>query len=206
VTVELTGLAIDAADPVALALFWQGVLGGDVSSCHRGEVLTGAGCPELLFRSETRSKVMKNRVHPDLRVGAVAPLLDLGATVIAEYLPEWVTLADPEGNEFCAFLDSTPRSGPAAQLFALCVDSAQPEKLAKWWADRVGARVGPGPDGTPRWLHGCAGWSALTWKFVRVDDARVVPNRWRWRVRGAAGHVGDDGVWRDPQGNEFEPA
>ena len=68
---------------------------------------------------------------------------------------------------------------PPARVFAVCTDSDRPEELAAWWAALVGADVGDGPDGTPRWLYGCAGWEGLIWKFVRVDDERVVPNRWR---------------------------
>jgi hypothetical protein len=40
----------------------------------------------------------------------------------------------------------------------------------------------------------------LTWKFVRVHDERVVPNRWRWTVRADPADVGVRVV---PQGNEF---
>ncbi len=58
----------------------------------------------------------------------------------------------------------------------------RPEELAAWWAGQVGAEVRNGPDGTPRWLYGSAGWEGLIWKFVRVDDERVVPNRWQWTV------------------------
>ena len=141
---------------------------------------------------------MKNRVHLDLYVRDVAPLLDLGARVRAEFT-DWVTLADVEGNEFCAFLDPALEPRPPAQAFAVCTDSDRPEEIAAWWASRVGAEVRNGPDGTPRWLHGCAGWEGLIWKFVRVDDERVVPNRWRWTVYDDTG----DRVRVDPQGNEF---
>ena len=56
------------------------------------------------------AKTVKNRVHLDVRVGAdrreaeVARLVGLGATELrraAQGPFEWVTLADPEGNEFC---------------------------------------------------------------------------------------------------------
>jgi hypothetical protein len=70
--------------------------------------------------------------------------------------------------------------------------------------------VGPGTDGTPRWLHGSRGWPTLVWKFVRVADERMVPNRWRWTLRGdtsslvdAGARVAEAGVLLDPQGNEF---
>ena len=61
-------------------------------------------------------------------------------------------------NEFCAFLDPGLDEGPPARAFAVCTDSDRPEELAAWWAAQVGAEVRNGPDGTPRWLHGSAGW------------------------------------------------
>jgi hypothetical protein len=149
----------------------------------------------LHFRPQTRDKVVKNRVHLDVYAPSVESLTALGATIVASFLPERITLADVEGNEFCAFLDGRTE-GPAV-AFAVCTDSDRPEELAAWWAKRVGAEIGNGPDGTPRWLHGCAGWDDLIWKFVRVHDERVVPNRWQWSVRS------DLGVRVDPQGNEF---
>jgi hypothetical protein len=90
----------------------------------------------------------------------------------------------------------TVRLGPLV-VDAVCTDSDRPEELAAWWAAEVGAEVRDGPDGTPRWLYGSAGWEDLIWKFVRVNDERVVPNRWQWSVRT------DPGMLVDPQGNEF---
>jgi hypothetical protein len=64
----------------------------------------------LLFQSVPEPKTTKNRVHLDLHVGAdardaaVERLLELGATQLWEGQQgphRWVTLADPEGNEFC---------------------------------------------------------------------------------------------------------
>ena len=48
---------------------------------------------------------MKNRIHWDVTVHAVAPLVEVGATVLREPGGDigWHVLADPEGNEFCAF-------------------------------------------------------------------------------------------------------
>ncbi len=177
-------LRVDAADPAAMETFWAGVLGRP----SQRDLLS--------FRPERQPKTVKNRVHLDLYVRDIAPLLDLGARVLAEHRG-WVTLADVEGNEFCAFFDAAPTDGSPARAFAVCTDSDRPEELAAWWAQRVDAEVRNGPDGTPRWLSGSAGWENLIWKFVRVDDDRVVPNRWQWTVQGdPANHV-------DPQGNEF---
>jgi hypothetical protein len=64
----------------------------------------------ILFQSVPEPKTVKNRVHLDLHVGpdaraeTVARLEELGAKVLyekAEMGSSWVTMADPEGNEFC---------------------------------------------------------------------------------------------------------
>jgi hypothetical protein len=64
----------------------------------------------LLFQTVPEPKTTKNRVHLDLHVGAedrdaeVARLVELGASELWEGQQgphRWVTLADPEGNEFC---------------------------------------------------------------------------------------------------------
>ncbi|MGA5464735.1 VOC family protein [Mycobacterium sp. NPDC050041] len=199
-SVVLGPLAVDAADPVALRAFWAGVLG-----VHQQRRL-------LDVRPQKGPKSVKNRVHLDVRVGDPDRLIALGARLLAAHPPDWVTLADVEGNEFCAFPDPALPADEPAEAFAVCTDSDRPEDLAAWWAPLVGARVDDGPDGTPRWLRGCAGWEGLIWKFVRVDDVRVVPNRWRPTVTGAghllvAGAI-EDGPDQlvDPQGNEVSVA
>jgi Glyoxalase-like domain len=64
----------------------------------------------VLFQVVPESKTVKNRVHLDLQVGAeqreatVARLTGLGGTVLWEGNEggsTWITMADPEGNEFC---------------------------------------------------------------------------------------------------------
>jgi hypothetical protein len=64
----------------------------------------------VLFQIVPEPKEVKNRVHLDLRVGAenveaeLARLTGRGATFLhrGRQGPHgWVTLADPEGNEFC---------------------------------------------------------------------------------------------------------
>jgi hypothetical protein len=68
------------------------------------------GRPRLLFQLVPEAKTVKNRMHLDVRVGLehqeaeVARLVALGATELwrgAQGPYAWVTLADPEGNEFC---------------------------------------------------------------------------------------------------------
>jgi hypothetical protein len=68
--------------------------------------------PRLLFQQVPEAKAGKNRVHLDLqrrleaeeREAEVERLIGLGATRLwdGEQGPhQWVTMADPEGNEFC---------------------------------------------------------------------------------------------------------
>jgi Glyoxalase-like domain len=66
--------------------------------------------PRVLFQAVPEAKAVKNRLHLDVRIGAgdvdseVAGLVARGAKVLhnGQQGPHtWVTLADPEGNEFC---------------------------------------------------------------------------------------------------------
>jgi hypothetical protein len=66
--------------------------------------------PRVLFQLVPEAKTVKNRVHLDVRIGAddveraVAGLTARGAKFLhtGQQGPySWVTLADPEGNEFC---------------------------------------------------------------------------------------------------------
>jgi hypothetical protein len=106
---RLHGLVVDAAGPAALARWWAGIYGAAVEHNPRGHstVHEVPGMPILTmdFVPVPEPKTAKNRVHWDVTVPAVQPLLDVGATLLA--LPtdqsKWHVLADPEGNEFCAF-------------------------------------------------------------------------------------------------------
>jgi hypothetical protein len=86
---------------------------------HRGALVWRAGAaitspdpgrPRVLFQLVPEPKTIKNRLHLDVRAGAgrldaeVARLLERGATELwrgAQGPSTWVTMADPEGNEFC---------------------------------------------------------------------------------------------------------
>jgi Glyoxalase-like domain len=70
-----------------------------------------SGRPRILFQLVPEPKTVKNRFHLDLRPlqpdaeGQVADLVAKGATELWRGsegpMSQWVTLADPEGNEFC---------------------------------------------------------------------------------------------------------
>ena len=214
-TVRLKDVCLDARDPERVGSFWGEALGLD-RWVHTRPGVVGVGPrdrPVLWINRVDHDKVVKDRVHPDLHVPDVDRLLALGATVRSEQ-DGFTVLADPEGHEMCAF---PGRSRAPATIFAWCTDSDRPAEIAAWWAERTGATVGPGPDGTPRYLHGVPGFGDLIWKLVPVADERVVENRVHWDVVGdvdalvAAGATvvrrpdGDIAwtVMRDPDGNVF---
>ena len=109
---RLHGLVVGSADPAALAGWWGAVY--DVPLVHhpRGhstlENVPGMSMLTMDFDPVPEPKTAKNRVHWDVTVPALQPLIDAGATVLA--LPDerarWHVLADPEGNEFCAFSEN----------------------------------------------------------------------------------------------------
>ena len=66
--------------------------------------------PRVFFLKVPESKTAKNRMHLDIHTDPTGltnrcdELVAIGATLVAEFdEPEgrWITLLDPEGNEFC---------------------------------------------------------------------------------------------------------
>jgi hypothetical protein len=66
--------------------------------------------PRVFLQKVPEGKTAKNRVHLDVQVGTdvmherADALVALGATVVGEFDEpggHWITLLDPEGNEFC---------------------------------------------------------------------------------------------------------
>lgn len=108
-------MTIDCADPYALAQFWATVLDGRVTDLDEpgddDALLELDGAPGLLFQRVPEDKTVKNRLHFDVqpqdrtRDEEVERLLDLGAQLHEDHRrPDgtgWVTMLDPEGNEFC---------------------------------------------------------------------------------------------------------
>lgn len=107
-------MAVDCVDPDKLLHFWSAVFGTeevnrwtDADGTEYVEVGTGLGAT-LLLQSVPEAKAGKNRLHLDLapttgeQDDEVSRLVGLGATVVSdEERHRWVTMADPEGNEFC---------------------------------------------------------------------------------------------------------
>ena len=117
---ETLGWQVEPQDEALIRrMVQQGAASEEDTTEHRGALVWKVGAaltspdpgrPRVLFQLVPEAKTVKNRVHLDVRVGAdrreaeVARLLERGATELwrASQGPyEWVTLADPEGNEFC---------------------------------------------------------------------------------------------------------
>jgi hypothetical protein len=127
-TSKFTELAIDCADPNGLARFWCSVLDYEVQDEDDGIVAIGSPAvpegknhfgpvpPTLTFAHVPEGKTVKNRLHLDVNPTdrsqdeEIARLIGLGATVVNDNRPEfgWVTLVDPEGNEFDVLADRRP--------------------------------------------------------------------------------------------------
>lgn len=107
---DLAWVAVDSKDPETLARFWAEVLGSEIVDSDPEEVLMrpkdGSG-PHVIFLKVPDDKIVKNRLHFDLRPddqqAEVDRVLALGAVHvdIGQGEVTWEVLADPEGNEFC---------------------------------------------------------------------------------------------------------
>ena len=107
---RLYEIVVDCSDPATLAEWWAGVLGGrwehDAEHGWAGiEDIPGAPFEYLVFVPVPEPKTVKNRIHWDVDVSDVRLLIERGATSLREPGGDirWTVLADPEGNEFCAF-------------------------------------------------------------------------------------------------------
>ena len=110
---RLAVIVIDAVRPHRIADFWCSVLGWQIIDQDAGLITIAAAdrsCPMIDVAPVPESKIIKNRLHFDLRADGVSTaeelkrLLQLGARRVDVGQPtdaSWVVLADPEGNEFC---------------------------------------------------------------------------------------------------------
>jgi len=111
---RLYEIGADTADtPEAshrIAAWWAEVLGAEVgdeegySYVHR---IPGAPFESIDYAPVPEPKTVKNRIHIDVTTGSVDDLVAAGATVLRAQDDEigWTVMADPDGNEFCAFVE-----------------------------------------------------------------------------------------------------
>ncbi|WP_406010714.1 VOC family protein [Streptomyces sp. NBC_00637] len=114
---EWEQVIVDSADPAELGRWWAAALGWVVVDEAPGEYEIRPEqdrLPGLLFVTVPEGKTVKNRLHLDFRPedqeAEVTRLLSLGArrTDIGQGEQPWVTLVDPEGNEFCVLSARRP--------------------------------------------------------------------------------------------------
>ena len=106
-TVTWKDLCLDALDVEAQSQFWAAVSGLRVAGPTEHRRLEGPTPRHTVWINQVdRPHVVKNRLHLDVDCAAVDDLVALGAVVeapAAETGLGWTRMADPEGNEFCAF-------------------------------------------------------------------------------------------------------
>jgi hypothetical protein len=117
---EALGWEVEAQDEAFIRrMVAEGHATEEQTAVHRGALVWREGAaitspepgrPRVLFQQVPEPKTGKNRLHLDVRFGPerqeaeVSRLLALGATELwrgSQGPHSWVTMADPEGNEFC---------------------------------------------------------------------------------------------------------
>lgn len=210
-------LCIDALHPHALAAFWAGALGREVELLADGDAVLRGPTPEhtVWINAVPETKVVKHRLHLDVHTRSVADLIAAGATVIDDTTFPWAVMADPEGGEFCAFTRTEERD---ELLYELILDCAEPERVARWWADLVDGTLSC--DDEHGWwaLEAIPGAPFECVVFVPIPEEKSVKNRLHIDITtpdvtsilasGAAlvrspDDPSDWSVLADPEGNEF---
>ena len=120
-TFVLDTVTFDCADPEVMARFWAAAFGWDTGEPdgldidEEGAFIKPPGTGDemsfqgLYFQKVPEGKVVKNRLHLDVRPAdsmdrEVERAVALGATIQRRVDVEgsfWTIMLDPEGNEFC---------------------------------------------------------------------------------------------------------
>ena len=110
-TLTLGMVTFDTSDAESLAAWWAEQTGAQIVQNHEGYFLVVAGGSLqvlLAFQKVDDPTPGKNRVHLDLTAedleAEVGRLETAGATIVGRRGDEsfrWVTMADPQGNQFC---------------------------------------------------------------------------------------------------------
>jgi hypothetical protein len=134
-TSRISNTTIDSRNAYQQSVWWAQVLAMREDPQDPNEpgheecmIFSADGRTRLLFIEVPEAKQVKNRLHFDLRPTdatrdeEVARLLGLGAIEVADHRrPDgsgWVTLADPEANEFCVLRSDGEVSDPYAHLIS----------------------------------------------------------------------------------------
>lgn len=130
-TSRISHTTFDAVDAYAQSAFWAQVLGfaenpedPNLPGHEECPIFSADGSEILLFIAVPDGrKEVKNRLHLDLkpvdrtREEEAERLVALGASQVADHRRPggrgWITMADPEGNEFCILPHNLPAFSPA---------------------------------------------------------------------------------------------
>jgi hypothetical protein len=211
-------LCIDANDASVIGRFWADALGLTYVAHDDGDAQLDGPTPEhrVWINTVPEPVTVKQRVHLDVHAGSVDDVLTLGA------MPEdldsfpWKVLRDPEGGELCVFERAADdgRLASGYRLYEIVVDSADPRRMARWWADALGATYGE-KDEDEAWVEQIPGAPFDCIVFGTVPEPKTVKNRIHWDVKtddlqlllDAGATVVDRQprwtVMADPEGNEF---
>ncbi len=117
----LMEISFDAgADPHPIAEWWGTLLGVEAKQHEHGysylDNVPNLPCEAIVFAPVPEPKTVKNRIHLDVTTSDVQLLLDAGATLLRSPDDEisWHVLADPDGNELCAFTEPTTSASAGA--------------------------------------------------------------------------------------------
>ncbi|WP_053207849.1 VOC family protein [Jiangella muralis] len=132
-TSRISHTSIDCANAYELSEWWRQVLGyvdiaDDPNEPGHEECMiqTPDGSHMVLFIEVPEGKTVKNRLHFDLRPTdrtqdeEIERLRSIGATEVADHRGKygpgtgWLTMADPEGNEFCVLRSDAQLAAAAA--------------------------------------------------------------------------------------------
>jgi catechol 2,3-dioxygenase-like lactoylglutathione lyase family enzyme len=146
---HLVAVCFDANDPPALARFWAGVLGWELTETPDDVVTllpTDSSAFQVDFAPTQEQKSGQNQMHfdltsasPDEQEQTVARALELGARHIdigQGPEEEQVVLADPEGNEFCVVEAGNNFLADTAFIGAINGDGTQ--AVGYFWSEALG--------------------------------------------------------------------
>jgi predicted enzyme related to lactoylglutathione lyase len=227
-------LIFDTRDPLRVATFWAATIGFDLdpdsdeTDAHIAD--PSSRTPGAFFQAVPEPKVVKNRVHLDLRpsgtmAAEVERLRGLGASELryVDEGPGWTVMADPEGAEFCVLRSGAEggrRDRPG--IDSLVIDCGDPFRVAEFWIALLGYREHERGEVGIEIVGDRDGDPMLS--FVTVPEPKTVKNRIHLdarptdsmaagvrRVEELGGTVRgfvetDDSFWtqmRDVEGNEF---
>ena len=210
-------LCLDAVDADRMAAFWGPLLGLRVEDRGAGlRRLVGDRPEQVVWVNPVPEPVsVKQRVHLDVRAPDPQVVLDLGGSMVDDVTFPWAVMKDPEGGELCYF---APHEGRPLGLVEIVVDCAEPERVARWWGEVLGAEVGNQAERNFWWLQGIPGAPFYAMVFVPVPEPKTVKNRVHWDLvvpdlpplveAGATVLREPDAevdwhVLTDPEGNEF---